>query len=191
MSHIGGFLGNDIPTNIKNFLQEVSNSGGATDIGLNWAMTEGQFPTRQDPTSLQLLYRSGTNWVPVAAMAPNGIFYSAWNKAVLNSPWQSFNTSPWTDGLQYLIDACGTVHVKYGLMTSSPVSDNTVITTLPAGFRPKNRIDLLTYFNVGGVGKIAVVSPLTDGTIIVASSSSITLPATVALMSGEFSFSTT
>lgn len=107
-------------------------SSGASGVGVN---TSNQVVAKG--YSANTYYSISSNYLS----ASSGV---TWNNMTLQNSWTTYAgyATP-----QYAKASDGVVHLK-GLIKGGTTSDGTVITTLPAGFRPKQRL-LFTALNSG------------------------------------------
>lgn len=126
-------------------------SGNATGYNVDYMIGSGSWTSGpQNTTSLTYSvpgnYRNQAIQLRVTALTSNGnIDYGtvsastpAWNDCPLQNGWVNYGSSPYSSS-SFTETSSGVVSLQ-GLIKSGTVASNTVLCTLPAGFRPSSRL---------------------------------------------------
>jgi hypothetical protein len=91
-------------------------------------------PENQSPGGLLVQFDS-TSYAEIALTTSGGT--EGWHAAILTGGWTAGSTAGYYSGLQYYRDATGIVHVT-GCVKAPAAAPNTIIATLPVGYRPSS-----------------------------------------------------
>lgn len=107
-------------------------------FGKQYRLAEGPWPTASSPICTQLQRAAASTWTTVAAMDPRGRFVMSWSTPTLLNSFTSLGSG--FAPARYFVGAAGYVQLGGTVVNAPGCAANTVIFTLPVGYRPLYRL---------------------------------------------------